>query len=405
MVERSGPDQTGLPVSVSAELWRALGIGTAAEHGGGKTGGDQEGRPGDDDKRSGRRGGRASAERRRWTVAPWRSGTGTAVGRAAGRWKLLGQQQCDLGGQKWRQARTSRRWTWAAEACVRWVAGWGGDQLGGWSGPLPSDPGCGTPQPTAEEFAAGGFTDISEKFLAALSLATETAQEAELHSRLVRSRAATVDAAMEELAGWAPGMFEDDMVRGLSCGTAHECRLRAELLVEEARASLEAMAEAAAVLRDSAGFATDLRLSCADAMTQVWRFRGDGCEEAEEGGLAVGDLAVAIVAGLAAAAGEMSSQARRELDRSGWQVFGGLRRVRQAQREERCAGRAHAMWLEDEAGWWAILAAAAAAATTADGRAGPAATSAGTNGASDRDGGGDDGGTGTGGDVTPQPGH
>ena len=79
--------------------------------------------------------------------------------------------------------------------------------------------------------------------------------------------------------------------------------------------------------------------------------------------------------------------------------------MRQAQREERCAGRAHAMWLEDEAGWWAILAAAAAAATTADGRAGPAATSAGTNGASDRDGGGDGGGPGTGGDVTPQPGQ
>ena len=90
MVERSGPGQTGLPVSVSAELWRALGIGTAAKHGGGKTGGDQKGRPEDDDKRSVRRSVQASAERRRWTVAPWRWGTGTAVGRAAGRWKLLG---------------------------------------------------------------------------------------------------------------------------------------------------------------------------------------------------------------------------------------------------------------------------------------------------------------------------
>ena len=83
---------------------------------------------------------------------------------------------------------------------MQWVAGWGGDQLGGWSGPLPSDPGCRKPQPTAEEFAAGGFTEVSEKFLAALSLTTEIAQEVELHFRLIRSRAAVVDAAMEELA-------------------------------------------------------------------------------------------------------------------------------------------------------------------------------------------------------------
>ena len=70
MVERSGPDQTGMPVSVSAELWRALGIGTAARRGGYKTGMGQEGRPDETDKRSWRRGGRAPDVRRRWTVAP-----------------------------------------------------------------------------------------------------------------------------------------------------------------------------------------------------------------------------------------------------------------------------------------------------------------------------------------------
>jgi hypothetical protein len=408
MVERSRPHQTGLSVAASEGFRRALGVAVAgpggpgdhADQGRQQTGKDQEVRPDETGNGRGPRGGRAPGARRRWIAALW--GGGSAICRAAGRWKLLGQQQCDLGGQRWRQARTSRRWTWATEACVRWVAGWGGDDQGDWSGPLPGDPGCGQPHPTVEGLTAGTFSD---RFLVALSLATKTAQEAEGHFEVVCSRAAVVCAAMEELASSTPGLFEDELVRGLSRGAARECRLRAELLVEEARASLEVLAEAAAELRDSAVFVEDLRFECADAMTRVWRLRGDGHDEPEAGCFAAGDLIAAVAAGLAAATSEMDRWARRELDLAGWHIFAGLRRLRQAQREERCAGRVWRMWLEDEAGWWQVLA-AAAEATMADGRVGLAADGGEAGGDSSRGaGGGDGGGPGGRGDGTPQPGQ
>ena len=172
---------------------------------------------------------------------------------------------------------------------------------------------------------------------------------------LFHARAAAVDAAMDEMNIWAPQIFEDEVLRGLPRAAAREARWRAELLVEESNASLEAMAELAAGIRDSAMFAEQIRHECARAITQVWRLRGDGHAEQEAGCCVAGDLIATIVAGMAAATGEMDRWARRELDQTGWLIFGGLRRVRQAKREERCADRTWHMWLEDEADWWLVL--------------------------------------------------
>ena len=182
--------------------------------------------------------------------------------------------------------------------------------------------------------------------------------------------------AMDEQYLWAPVMFEDELVRGLTRSEACEAWLRAELLAEEASASLEVMAAAAGYLTEVAGYVESLRLECADAQTQVWRLQGDGREEQEAGSFAASDLITTVVAGLAAAAGEMRRWAGRALDLAGWQVFSGLRRVRQAKREERCADRTCELWwarqflawLEDETAWWQVLA-AAASATAEDGRA------------------------------------
>ena len=229
----------------------------------------------------------------------------------------------------------------------------------------------------------------------------------------MNTRAAAVRAALHEQHFFAPGLFEDDLVRGLTRREACEARLRAELLAEEAGASLEVMAGAVAELRDCAAFAAEIRLESADVVTHWWRMRGDKqAEEPDEGFLAACDMIATVVAGLATATAEMDRRARRELDVTGWQVHSGLRRVRQAQRAERCADRAWQLWqdhlpewLGDELVWWQVLA-AAADAIVADDRVRLAAGDTGVGGVSGGGGGdGDGGGSGGGGDDTPHAGR
>ena len=115
--------------------------------------------------------------------------------------------------------------------------------------------------------------------------------------------------AMDEQYLWAPVMFEDELVRGLTRSEACEAWLRAELLAEEASASLEVMAAAAGYLTEVAGYVESLRLECA------------------AGSFAVSDLITTVVVGLAAAAGEMRRWAGQALDLVGSQVFSELRQL------------------------------------------------------------------------------
>ena len=113
---------------------------------------------------------------------------------------------------------------------------------------------------------------------------------------------------------------------------AREARLRAELLLVESDASLEAMARLAAEIRANTDFAKELQHECARAMTQVWRFSGDMHTigyvtnrhmEQEEGSFTVGNLVTTIVAGVATAIDAMDCQVWWELDQTGWAIFAG----------------------------------------------------------------------------------
>ena len=295
---------------------------------------------------------------------------GLAFGQAAHQWLLQGQQHRALGHTAWVRARGSRWWTPAAEAGVQWVAGEDCRLTASRSASPPAAPQLGS----TELATATGHLNEGELLGAATTLlegTTAIAREGEAQLRRLARLASASAAEASELVCWTPH-FHSEVVRDLTAGEFLGARRIAGGILRDAQSVEVAATEAAAQVAAAATLAATIRQTLAAAATHVW---SNGAQALSAEGAAVLDLSATVVATMATALDEMRHLAARKLDHLRWQVLAGERRVRRAQQEERCAAKAHRLWVAkadplwggETDHWGDLVVAAAATAAEADG--------------------------------------